>query len=111
MVNFTMAHIHLVCPGSIPLAFRAGGMGSAQLPRQLHPAQPRPRLCLTSMLPPRPCTQGNATTNGPPIVYLVPSGNAAEDSALPMLDPPRSGSNRECAVCSFAVLQCLAARE
>lgn len=36
---------------------------------------------------------GNATTNGPPIVYLVPGGNAAESSSLPMLDPPSSGTN------------------
>ncbi|KAI7842628.1 hypothetical protein COHA_003732 [Chlorella ohadii] len=36
---------------------------------------------------------GNASTNGPPIVYLVPGGNAAQNSTLPMLMPPRSGSN------------------
>ena len=58
---------------------------------------PQPPSCLT---PPEPATlspcQGNATTNGPPIVYLVPGGNAAESSTLPMLDPPSSGTNREC---------------
>jgi hypothetical protein len=36
---------------------------------------------------------GNSSTNGPPIVYLVPGGNAAKNSTLPMLTPPRSGSN------------------
>ena len=41
-------------------------------------------------------SQGNATTNGPPIVLLAPYGDAAETSTLPEFEEPESG-NRECA--------------
>ena len=48
-------------------------------------------------LTPPSCThpppQGNATTSGPVIVFLVPVGvgSAATSTALPQLQPPQSG--------------------